>query len=704
MAICPGPNNHLETIPIDGDTSTPLVLDPFDTAVNPIPGLYMHNPSDWITVHDVLCGDSCDYSHTTMNRCYICPGDDGDTLHPRLDSAWSLYYANPPDELADEVWRNKLNWYSPTGTVRYYYKGDLYSAFDDGLCIINNKIALCPGPNGYFQAYPLHTRKVIDHWDDYEELMDDYNGTPDDCQELTAVETGDEFYETEKLEYFLYQYKGVLFDDAIIRRDGKYIITTGANGINQSCAEENDYEQIRRFRGKPDQPIIRLGDVNVRPNTFPLRDDKNYIELENDFDVPRIDTGPDGIANTFALGDDRVEIYLGTARPDMPCILAGDNGIADTDAEGNDTQLYEVGEKTGFDTYLLATPEVVREGDKLYLYYAGLGWMNEPQMRRPDRGSYNNKGECQRPGLDGYWGDNSYEYKFGNNGFIDSKERSFFNGAGYNNPEFWFSLNNRQGVLLTSRIGVATADVDCVASSVSPGNCWTRRNRPVIDVGQQCANFSDSLIPGLEGLIPGANKNCFNYRGSYSPDVWIEYEESDDQPIFHMMLTGFNSDLGPDDDPGKCTGQYVDEAQIGLARSLDGVHWDVAYNLNPVVNTGAVMMLEAVKDAENANFANSTLVRAGDDSFGMLMLQYQRSGRGVINTEKGNLYRRPHGKEWMVYGVRKGLYYVGCALEISAPENTAMAHRVPGIMSALIMIVPFIFFLGMKLLRRKAHT
>jgi hypothetical protein len=714
VAICPGDNGVL-----DMDTALLVGMDftgapdPFHSPTNPIPGI---DPSEWMTLHDVFCDPAC-----TWPNCSICPGNDG-LPYARLDSAWALYYANSPDNLADKDWRNEFALLGRT--VRYYYKADLYSTSDDELCIINGEIALCAGPNGYFQAYPLYLQKVIDRWETYEELMDDYSGSPDDCQELTAVEVWDEFYETTKEEYILYQYSGVLHDDAVVWQGGEYAVTTGANGINQSCASEHDSRVIRRFRGKPNQTIILPG-VNTTLDTLALRDEKNYLELENDEDVSRIDTGPDGVANTFVIGDDKVEIYLGTARPDMPCILAGPDGMADTLVQGNtvnDTQLYKVGEKTGFDTYVLATPEVVRDGHKLYLYYTGLGWMNEPEMRRPDGGSYNKKGECHRPGLDGFWGDNSYEYSFNKpkekTAFTGSKERSFFTNdvPAEDNPDFWFSLDNRQGVLLTSRIGVAIADVDCIdqayRNSSSPEGCWTRCNSPAIDVGFQCSKASESLIPGLGDLLPGINRNCFNYSGSYSPDVWIEYEESDDQPIFHMMLTGFDSEPESKD----VTAQDKDNAQVGLARSLDGVHWDLAYGLNPVINTGlvgaSILVLEGVQDAVGASYANPTVFKAGDESYGMILLRYDNQDRRAADAHRNaqsivtTAYSYPnlHGREWLIYAVRKGVYYAGCSLEISAPERTAMAHHLPGTISALIMIIPFILFLGMRLLRKKAHT
>src|SRR5205814_6768031 len=43
-----------------------------------------------------------------------------------------------------------------------------------------------------------------------------------------------------------------------------------------------------------------------------------------------VDTGPDGIANSTAAGDDVQIIPLGNAAPNTPCVLTGANGLADT--------------------------------------------------------------------------------------------------------------------------------------------------------------------------------------------------------------------------------------------------------------------------------------------------------------------------------------------------------------------------------------
>src|SRR5437773_10953 len=43
-----------------------------------------------------------------------------------------------------------------------------------------------------------------------------------------------------------------------------------------------------------------------------------------------VDTGPDGIANSTAAGDDVQDIPVGNAAPNTPCVLTGANGLADT--------------------------------------------------------------------------------------------------------------------------------------------------------------------------------------------------------------------------------------------------------------------------------------------------------------------------------------------------------------------------------------
>src|SRR5216117_1083593 len=50
-----------------------------------------------------------------------------------------------------------------------------------------------------------------------------------------------------------------------------------------------------------------------------------------------VDTGPDGIANSTVAGDDVQLIPVGSAAPHTPCVLTGGNGLADTpDPAGGD--------------------------------------------------------------------------------------------------------------------------------------------------------------------------------------------------------------------------------------------------------------------------------------------------------------------------------------------------------------------------------
>ncbi len=58
-----------------------------------------------------------------------------------------------------------------------------------------------------------------------------------------------------------------------------------------------------------------------------------------------VDTGPDGIANSAAAGDDGQRITLGAGAPNAPCVVAGANGVADTPdpVGGDDVRLLALG-------------------------------------------------------------------------------------------------------------------------------------------------------------------------------------------------------------------------------------------------------------------------------------------------------------------------------------------------------------------------
>ena len=129
-------------------------------------------------------------------------------------------------------------------------------------------------------------------------------------------------------------------------------IRCGANKIVDTIAQGDDVQLIAF--GAPcktvNTAIIDTGDNGV-PDT-PLSGDDVYAPGIT-FGVPPPNTpcviaGADGVAQTaVALGDDSVDLAVGTAQPNTAVVLCGPNGIADTAANnfapGDDVQVVPVG-------------------------------------------------------------------------------------------------------------------------------------------------------------------------------------------------------------------------------------------------------------------------------------------------------------------------------------------------------------------------
>jgi hypothetical protein len=108
-------------------------------------------------------------------------------------------------------------------------------------------------------------------------------------------------------------------------------INSGANGIAQTTAIEDDIQVIPVGHGEPNQIAIAAG-TNGILDTDPNEDDTKFGSM--------IYTGVDGICNTIALGDDVQIIPLGKGKPYSTIITAGpDNFMHSADDNSGNNRL-----------------------------------------------------------------------------------------------------------------------------------------------------------------------------------------------------------------------------------------------------------------------------------------------------------------------------------------------------------------------------
>ena len=583
---------------------------------------------------------------------------------------------------------------------------NLFGQFDDWLCLIDNQLALCPGGNGYFQVYRLWEKKEMKRYKGVDDVLSNFKDPHNSCYNLELTQERSHFYKNDESTYILYAYQGLMGDDRVSwdEGSGQFVLTTGLNGINQSCASSKDDEFISRNKGQAYQPIINAG-ADLQMETPALQDKLKSIEIEGEEPLLKIVSGDDGLCNSFRIGDDLSDIFMGTGAPDYPCVKAGPNGYADTQAQGNDSQLYLPGEKTGFDTFGVDTPEVVADDNKLYLFYTGLGWKNIPEQTPPDRGALASNGECKRPGLDNKWGNLATQYS-STTDKAQIHERTFYTSSGDFNGALYNALDDNQGVMLAPRIGVATSTIDRINANPSD---WDRVLDPAVDVGKICygalAGGLGSISLGGSSLTGGLEvAPSFNYMGSFSPDVLIKYEG--DQPIFLMWLTGIYSikteaSYGSNDE---FNGIYKPEYQVGLARSIDGKHFDTANDINPLLVSGDLSLDLNIIIGDNTqkySYLNQTVFPgAEDETYGMVVRMTK-----IIQPlpSSGNLYPEINllaDQDWLGFGIRNGFLYSGgimgmlsCAMNPGQARGTQMAFQIS---ATLIILLPVA---GLLLLR-----
>jgi len=649
----------------------------------------------------------------TTGDCPISPGSD-----ESMDGAWVL--------------DGSLSWYSggditsyswppnPAFLMRPYiepHRFDLYGQYDDWLCPIDNQWALCPAENGYFQLYQLWDKVEVKRYEGVDDLLAHYKKYNDPCYVLETIEEQDEFYESSEMVYVQNAYRGVMGDDRVEwnEQTKEYQVTTGTNGVNQSCFAPSDSQLIPRFQGAPYKRIINPG-PDGKLDSSALKDELFFEEVENEKPIPKIKAGDDGICNSYRIGDDRAEIFFGTGAPDYACVLAGPNGFANTTAQGNDTQLYLPGEKTGFDAYQVDTPEIVKDGDKLYLYYTGLGWLKAPKSTPPSKGALGSLGECKRPGLDNRWGNMSYKWSSDTQS-VDLG-RKLLTKSGTLHMGFYASLDDNQGVILAPRIGVAISTVDRITQNPSD---WDRVLQPAVDVGGICqAQIAGNLMSIVGGLLGSALGGedisfppIFNFYGSFSPDVFIKYNEADDQPIFMMFLNGIqmpksSAAMGSDIFTHN-TGLYKPEIQVGLARSIDGIHFDLANDINPLITSDDLMegvdwALGGVLGGEKPSFFNPTVFEADNDSYSMIFKTYY--GTDIPSDGYTNLHSGLRSKkEWLGFAVRSGAVYGGGLAGLISckinPEQLADSQNWLRAGTSALLFLPLLGLILFKIWTRK---
>lgn len=705
VAICPGPDGRFGWqdvyIPLQGDDRLQVVLDtttpdPTDLTVGIGPGpngtleTPMGNNNNWkaIDLENLLFYFGGDVFCSTLDgHTAICAGNSEFTVNiynnavtptgaRRLMTIWPMYITSPSFPFS-----------APTFLMfTYLLKKDLYGAYDDELCAITPDgdttptIAICPGKDGVFQSYPLRQRVIVDQDDDLFTLHDRIKDQMSkECYSLQAETYKDDFSEKDKVRYVLYHDMGVRQDDRV-RWDSTrgWFVTTGRNGINQSCVAKGDEQLIPKGRGLPNRPIIVPGADGVF-QTYALADEK----IEWAKDVNKISTGADGVSNSYAVGDDRLEVFLGTGRPDHPCVRSND-GIASTAAQNynldasapiwaNDTQVYRPGEKTGFDAYRVFGPKAAVVNKKIYLYYSALGWEEAPEFFRDSAGSLGDAGECRHPGLDNFWGRRNPDYSL----IATDPDRFYKYDLKLFEKDFKRLLDNNGTIFIAPRIGLAISDIKRLRVNTAD---WDLQDKPVLDLGQQCAGLMDFPIDlGLGEMTLAPD---INYNGAFSPEIEFTENATGDR-LFLMFFSGLSENERDGADVNAAP-----KSQIGLARSLDGKKWEMIRGITPVIAPPEFDILAAF-GSPTTQYATPSIYNDGKDEFGepMYGMFFNQFELNILSSAYDSLYVDFRSSDHIGWALRRGKSSISsCALSSDRMLDDQERNR--RVLQLVILAIP----------------
>lgn len=497
------------------------------------------------------------------------------------------------------------------------------------------------------------------------------------------------------------------------------VVMSGVDGICETPAEGDDIQNIALGRGLPNTPAIFAG-KNKMLESLPQGDD--YISGNVVY------TGPNGIRETPALGDDWTLIGMGKGQPDSPCVLAGSNGRRDTSDTALGSYDCPVPPDGGITVRACSgtgavvaddrPPFVDRNGNNFVLT-RNSAYFN-PTCNPFTATTYGQEcpwlPELNEWGIrDGTWaGFDAFAVRdpfvFVHNGtyymyyagvgaiaepqgtrpstaafeFLGPCTRTGLNGT-MNTTDLTEVRNadNDASVVVAERIGLATS---------TDGVHWTKVQGPVLGLGNVCGSLVDlSMIGDLIGglpfalVMPGATQ--FDYAGASMPVV-VPGTAADGSTIFAMIYTGTAENFTALENNGRAKfGGF--KTGVGLARSWDGVNWTKMDDFNPLFIPDLLGgLLGGLTTEEGA-----PSLQGLPDSY--LMYHQERNFQFDSTINEVTLERYS-----LSVARRYGAVYGSCLSVARSPFSSAENMR-ETVAFMLLLISPAIILVGRRIWRRK---
>jgi len=328
-------------------------------------------------------------------------------------------------------------------------------------------------------------------------------------------------------------------------------------------------------------------------------------------------------------------------------------------------------------------PDAVALGNRIYLFYSSLGWETLPEQIRDGKGSLGSLGECHRAGLDFQWGKKKVSYK-------EVIDKIYAYDLILTEDQFFYALDNDQGVLLAPRIGLVTSTINRLR--LDPTD-WDEPEL-AFDVGKRCAGFIEIPIDlgdiGMPGLIPD-----INWDGAYSPDVKVTKAVDGESNLFLMFYTGLTAAEAPGD-------MKLSQSNIGLARSMDLKHWEFVRAVDPLLTYYDFDVFGIFGGTKQ--YTNPSVVFAGDDEYGepMYGMFFNQFESRIGKTENNGVrYGRAGNYDLRImdnigYALRKGKS-TGLVCSVQDSYWTGRHERIRSILQIVIIAIPLLLALAVRL-------
>jgi hypothetical protein len=238
-------------------------------------------------------------------------------------------------------------------------------------------------------------------------------------------------------------------------------------------------------------------------------------------------------------------------------------------------------------------------------------------------------------------------------------------------------LDNNGTIFIAPRIGLAISDIKRLRVNTAD---WDLQDKPVLDLGQQCAGLMDFPIDlGLGEMTLAPD---INYNGAFSPEIEFTENATGDR-LFLMFFSGLSENERDGADVNAAP-----KSQIGLARSLDGKKWEMIRGITPVIAPPEFDILAAF-GSPTTQYATPSIYNDGKDEFGepMYGMFFNQFELNILSSAYDSLYVDFRSSDHIGWALRRGKSSISsCALSSDRMLDDQERNR--RVLQLVILAIP----------------